>query len=842
MPVTLITGPIGSGKSLSLKEDLLGDAGRENAVLILPDRRAAADVRASILSGARCPRRAIRGDSVSDLRSFVARVADPRVPLMGRLHRVMLVHRILSRAKLSYFDKAKWSVGLAGQFADAILSLKGGGVSAEETRKMARAGGARARRETDLAAIYADYEREKTRLGLLDDADLIFLAIRRIEEGSSPVVSNLSLILFDEFHRPDAALLSLLSAIVKARPDLRVQISFPTASEDFPGEELFAGYLGSGLEKLSPLADRVKELGARARRRPEVEIFCARSPAQEARFAAAIVADLASEDFSPRDVVVFADPAGGFMRSFRHEAGSMAVIGAPGASREVKSSPFMSGILSPEFVERLPESARPSEFASLLRAAAPDGETLARWSGALARHEAARAAIAANASAVGALLDALSAMEAGAALTATGALRRDDFVRLLSEALPRGSSSADEMLLPFRVASPLAPLPVGARAVIVPRMLEGSVPRPLCEPTFFANWDEPRISSAIPTPAELFAAGAYAFETAASKCGERLVLIYPAVDESGKEAMRSSFLDRFLCEGAKPEYAPAITPRPSAAGMPGWEERLSLAVGVEAARRGGHERRPGFSGELSSKEAVSLVAKRFGEEDIRVTALEDYAECPFAFFVSHVLGAREKPDDTPELSPLARGTIVHDVLKLFYSRHAKDAVAARKDAAARKRIEAAISKLADEVWDEHERDVAGVAPGLVARGKRSVEKLVMQVVDAEIDEARRLPSPMRPLECEWPFGSADGRPLTIEIGGGERASLSGRIDRVDSDEPGSSFLVIDYKTGATGPVIGDMKKGLHLQLPLYVDAAGRFLCPGARAMGEIGRASCRERV
>nr|HPM41875.1 PD-(D/E)XK nuclease family protein [bacterium] len=392
---------------------------------------------------------------------------------------------------------------------------------------------------------------------------------------------------------------------------------------------------------------------------------------------------------------------------------------------------------------------------------------------------------------------------------------------------------SEEALLPFRVASPLAPLPVDARAVIVPRMLEGNVPRPLFEPAFFANWDEPRVSSAIPPPAELFAAGAYAFETAAAKCGERLVLLYPAVDDAGKETLRSSFLDRFLCEGAKPEYAPAITPRPSAAGLPGWEGRLSVAVGVEGARRGGRERRPGFSGELSSKEAISVVAKRFGEEDIRVTALEDYAECPFAFFVSHVLGAREKPDDTPELSPLARGTIVHDILKLFYSRHAKEAVAARRDAVARKEIEAVISRLTAEVWDDHKRDVAGVAPGLVARGRRSIGKLVMQVVDAEIDEARRLPSPMIPLECEWPFGSAEGCPLTVEIGRGERASLSGRIDRVDADESGSSFLVIDYKTGATGPVIGDMKKGLHLQLPLYVDAAGRFLCPRAKAMGGL---------
>nr|HPQ81554.1 PD-(D/E)XK nuclease family protein [bacterium] len=86
---------------------------------------------------------------------------------------------------------------------------------------------------------------------------------------------------------------------------------------------------------------------------------------------------------------------------------------------------------------------------------------------------------------------------------------------------------------------------------------------------------------------------------------------------------------------------------------------------------------------------------------------------------------------------------------------------------------------------------------------------------------------------EWPFGRGSDRPLFIPVAGDSPASISGRIDRVDSGDGDESFLVIDYKTGASGPVTGDIKKGLHLQLPLYVDAAARLLFPNARPLGGL---------
>lgn len=90
--------------------------------------------------------------------------------------------------------------------------------------------------------------------------------------------------------------------------------------------------------------------------------------------------------------------------------------------------------------------------------------------------------------------------------------------------------------------------------------------------------------------------------------------------------------------------------------------------------------------------------------------------------------------------------------------------------------------------------------------------------------------------AEWSFGAPAGEgpadprstsaPLSIDLPGGGTISLKGRVDRIDGDVRTGAMAVVDYKTGRakSGPALARaLGRGLHLQLPIYGEAASSLL-------------------
>ena len=79
-----------------------------------------------------------------------------------------------------------------------------------------------------------------------------------------------------------------------------------------------------------------------------------------------------------------------------------------------------------------------------------------------------------------------------------------------------------------------------------------------------------------------------------------------------------------------------------------------------------------------------------------------------------------------------------------------------------------------------------------------------------------------PAAFEVGFGMSAGNipPICIELKGGERVYLEGRIDRIDVYDSGQSryVKVIDYKSGFKKYHLGDVFNGLQIQLMVYMDA------------------------
>jgi ATP-dependent helicase/nuclease subunit B len=203
-----------------------------------------------------------------------------------------------------------------------------------------------------------------------------------------------------------------------------------------------------------------------------------------------------------------------------------------------------------------------------------------------------------------------------------------------------------------------------------------------------------------------------------------------------------------------------------------------------------------------------------------VSRLEEFAQCPFRFFVHSGLQAEERKRF--ELDARERGSFQHEVLKKFHD----DLTAENKrwrdltPAEARNRI----GQIA-----------AGLAPiyreGLLGVDDRS--RFAARALTAALqDFVETLVGWMRsqydfsPAKAETGFGLDDpGLPAwKINLGQGHALALRGRIDRIDLCDLGDQTLatVIDYKSSSRKLDKVLVEHGVQLQLLAYLATVRRW--------------------
>jgi RecB family exonuclease len=193
--------------------------------------------------------------------------------------------------------------------------------------------------------------------------------------------------------------------------------------------------------------------------------------------------------------------------------------------------------------------------------------------------------------------------------------------------------------------------------------------------------------------------------------------------------------------------------------------------------------------------------------------LERYARCPFAWFLSDLVGLEELEQ---ELDALRVGSLVHDVLAQTYmALRTEGRLPLHEESLAR----------ADELLDYH---LDKGLRALVVYGSPADRRLARQEAAAGLRRLLRFDtrsgSRLIPRWLERRFGGSEG----VDVGG---LRLKGRLDRVDASPDGRQLLVIDYKTGSTvfGP---SFARDRALQVPLYMMAV-RALHPEARVIGGL---------
>ncbi|HZR17015.1 MAG TPA: PD-(D/E)XK nuclease family protein [Verrucomicrobiae bacterium] len=209
-----------------------------------------------------------------------------------------------------------------------------------------------------------------------------------------------------------------------------------------------------------------------------------------------------------------------------------------------------------------------------------------------------------------------------------------------------------------------------------------------------------------------------------------------------------------------------------------------------------------------------------------VSRMEQFAACPFKFFVHSGLRAEERK--LFELDAREQGTFQHDVLALFHETLRSE------------------GKLWRDLTPEQARErIAQLSQSLIATFRSGLlqasheSRFTARIMTQSLqDFVEILVGWMReqyrfdPVQVEMPFGEEGPLPpWQIELGDGKRLELHGRIDRIDLYPlPGSREalgVVVDYKSSQKQLDSVLVQQGIQLQLLAYLTVVRQWPDAGA---------------
>jgi ATP-dependent helicase/nuclease subunit B len=254
-----------------------------------------------------------------------------------------------------------------------------------------------------------------------------------------------------------------------------------------------------------------------------------------------------------------------------------------------------------------------------------------------------------------------------------------------------------------------------------------------------------------------------------------------------------------------------------------WDELLeipalkSLAAGLRQLRE------PDPAESLSPDLAAAIYGPVL---QTSVSRLEEFAQCPFRFFIHSGLRAEERK--VFELDARERGSFQHEVLKRFHEQLSAEGKRWRDlaPAAARERVGKIAVDLAPHYRDGLLRadDQGRFTVRVLAESLQDfVETLVTWMRGQyEFDPAV--------AELEFGFGAGGAPAWEMNLGPGRKLALRGRIDRVDlwRETGGNAWCVVmDYKSGQRQLDRVLVEHGVQLQLLGYLAALRRWPDPRA---------------
>ena len=256
--------------------------------------------------------------------------------------------------------------------------------------------------------------------------------------------------------------------------------------------------------------------------------------------------------------------------------------------------------------------------------------------------------------------------------------------------------------------------------------------------------------------------------------------------------------------------------------MGGWQNLLELPALNLLAKSLGALREPEPAENLSP-----ALAEKLYDLTLRtsVSRLEEFAACPFRFFVRSGLRAGERK--VFELDARERGSFQHEVLKTFHDQLTAEGKRWRDltPAGARARVGKIAAGQTEHYRDGLLRDTA--ESRFAARTLAESLQDFVEIIVTWLREQNEFD----PAAAELGFGGKDDRvpAWEIELGSGHKLSLHGRIDRVDlwRDPAGADALALvqDYKSSSKKLDRLLVENGVQLQLLAYLNVLRHWKMP-----------------
>lgn len=220
-------------------------------------------------------------------------------------------------------------------------------------------------------------------------------------------------------------------------------------------------------------------------------------------------------------------------------------------------------------------------------------------------------------------------------------------------------------------------------------------------------------------------------------------------------------------------------------------------------------------GEVVAREKLKkLYSIKDGRLLFSVSRLENYAECPFSYFIKYGLKARDRK--VYEFSAPDLGSFMHEILDEFTNKVKKERISWSELNSERCRN--IVSDLIEKKLIEDSNSILNSSKKYKYFTNR-FKRVIAKSVSVLAEQMRK--GQFEIFSNEFQFGNLrDGAPIKLELPSGEEVYLTGRIDRIDSlDLHGNTYIrVIDYKSGSKKFDLNELYYGLQIQLLVYLDA------------------------
>lgn len=361
--------------------------------------------------------------------------------------------------------------------------------------------------------------------------------------------------------------------------------------------------------------------------------------------------------------------------------------------------------------------------------------------------------------------------------------------------------------------------------VFVLGLEEGSLPRRGGGTPFLDDEARERLGGRLQR-ADQVSRDRYLFYTACTRPTRRLYLVRESATDEGSPKEASPFWDEVRALFARDEVERATTRRRLSEltwrleDAPTDRERLRALASISRdhageadgiARANGWERRLDRARRAENRPTRlrnPIVLETLGARTtFPVTELERMADCSSAWFVDKLLAP--KTIDA-EVDPMLRGSVAHNALHKFFAALPKEL---GTDQVPPERVDDAVRLMRDCL----DKALAGVRMEMTTMQRRELDASLWRDLEALVHFEADADAQLVPKRFEVSFGM-ERSPQELQRGLdlGEGLTLSGKIDRIDTDPFSARGIVQDYKAGKTAHSASQIEKELRLQIPLYM--------------------------